>query len=317
MNIDTIIHKFLLKNESKEELEQLENWKLESEANIKALEELQLHWKAFESLKGYHNYDSDQAWSNINDKIGRPERKLRRLTWVSAAAALLIVMAIIYFISVPNPSSLPLQYVSNSEKIEANLPDQTKIWLNKNSAIDYSDFSLTSRTINFNRGEAYFDVRSNPEIPFHIYMGKYHIKVVGTEFNLQRQSDDIHLQVTEGMVVFSTEDREIMVAAGEMLIADSHSMDKAKFKSANVAAWKRGILIFKNTILQDALKDLSRYYGIDIKLKSNADFSLHCILNTTFTDETLEEMLQELKTVYGIQYRIAEKGVIITETDCN
>lgn len=316
MNIDTIIHKFLLKKESKEELELLEQWKSESQANIQALEELQEHWKQFETLKDYHNYNASTAWSSVSSKIDKAKPKLFNLKYISSAAAVLLtIAAALYFmkpVAAVNDTKL---FSSTTEVLQESFVDNSKVWLNKSTIIDYSNFKSEHRVIEFVSGEAFFDIQSNPDSPFQIDMGKYQIQVIGTAFNLKRLNEFIDIELTEGQIIFSNQNRQVKLNAGDRLFVENGSMAKTTNKSKNIAAWKTKILIFENTLLEDALKDLSDYYGTEIKISASVKH-LPCILNTKFTDETLEEMLQELNTVYGIEYKIQPDSVIITETDC-
>jgi transmembrane sensor len=79
------------------------------------------------------------------------------------------------------------------------LEDGSVLTLNSNSQVEVY-YTLSKRVINLLRGEAHFDVVSDPNRPFEVYAGNQMIKAVGTAFSVYRLENNIEVLVTEGRV---------------------------------------------------------------------------------------------------------------------
>ena len=316
MDINKIIQKFLLSKESDEERSLLEEWKMESAENLRELEAIQAHWAQFGELKGYHNYDEKKAWDNVNSKlIGQPPSLLN--LWIRVAAVFALFVGTVYLMKTSLKTDVPvIQTLTSTDSVlEHEFSDKSKIWLNTYTKIDISDFEVDKRSVELLEGEVYFDISPDKEHPFTIALGDKLVTVLGTEFNIHKSNDSFELHVAEGRVSVTGLGREVRVNAGESLLVDSVSMTKVNATESNVWAWKTNILQFKNANISDLVKDLSDYYRVSFKIKSglaNAD----CLINTTFTNETIDEVIDELKTVYGFRFDINDNIFEIVDIKC-
>ncbi|MBA4168089.1 MAG: FecR domain-containing protein, partial [Chitinophagaceae bacterium] len=76
------------------------------------------------------------------------------------------------------------------------LSDGTRIWLNAGSRLAYSnDFGKDSRRVKL-YGEAFFDVKADPEHPFFVTTSTINIRVLGTRFNVRSYPLDKSTQTT-------------------------------------------------------------------------------------------------------------------------
>lgn len=318
MNIDHIIHKFLLNKESAEEREILESWKKESQENIEALKAIQDNWEQFEQLKDYNNYDTNNAWSKVTEKLeAKNEPSLLNL-WLRIAAVFLLLCGTVYFLKLPtiNTPENSTQILSTQLAVlNHDLQDESKIWLNYNTELDISSFDETNRQIVFNGGEAYFDVAKDIEHPFEVIIGDRTVRVLGTEFNILQTGNKYRIDLIEGSLEIIDGQRRINLNQGETLIADDVSMSKAKTNSSNISSWRTNILVFRNVNIVELTKDLSKHFHINISLHESVK-NASCLINTKFTDETLEEVMEELKAVYGFEFDIKDQNYIVIKTNC-
>ncbi|MEX1063691.1 MAG: FecR domain-containing protein, partial [Balneolaceae bacterium] len=97
------------------------------------------------------------------------------------------------------------------EKASVSFSDGTEVILNSASSLRFPEgFDGSTREIYLD-GEAYFDVAHHAGQPFIVHTEDATIKVLGTKFNVQAWSEDIHadIAVREGKVaVSSTADLE-------------------------------------------------------------------------------------------------------------
>jgi transmembrane sensor len=85
---------------------------------------------------------------------------------------------------------------------EVILPDGSKVKLNAGSNISYSNnFGYAERNILL-EGEGYFEVETNPQIPFVVEASGLKIKAFGTIFNVKAypEEEEITTTLVEGMV---------------------------------------------------------------------------------------------------------------------
>jgi transmembrane sensor len=77
------------------------------------------------------------------------------------------------------------------------LPDGSKVWLNAASSIRYPTvFSGEERKVDV-RGEAYFEVKQNPEMPFRVTIyNSAEVVVLGTQFNVDAYEEEQKIKTT-------------------------------------------------------------------------------------------------------------------------
>ncbi|HYG41145.1 MAG TPA: FecR family protein [Cytophagales bacterium] len=121
-----------------------------------------------------------------------------------------------------------------------NLPDNSIIYLNKNSSIKYND-NFKTREIELS-GEAYFDVTSG-ESPFIIKTPLAEIKVLGTEFNIRSIGEQLEVEVEKGVVELKANQETNTLKRGERALYN---------KSKNLI--QRGKANFKFKIWMNDLK---------------------------------------------------------------
>lgn len=154
-----------------------------------------------------------------------------------------------------------------SRVINMVLADGSKVWLNAASSLTYPvSFHSHERKVSVT-GEAYFEVFHDASKPFIVNNGSTNIKVLGTHFNVNAFEDndnDIKVALLEGSVKINNGHASGLLKPGqeasvsnEIKIEDDIDMDK-------VMAWKNGYFGFDNASLQSVLKQISRWYDVDV-----------------------------------------------------
>lgn len=181
-----------------------------------------------------------------------------------------------------------LVYEGNGNKMQYNtmstpkgrqyhliLPDGTKIWLNAASSIKYPTvFTGRERNVQIS-GEVYFEVAKNSSQPFRVSVDNgMHIDVLGTSFNVNAYQDDNNSYTTliGGAVRVTAEHagnsavlkpaQQAVLMPGAVLSVNSN-VDVEK-----VIAWKNGIFNFENASLEYVMKEIERWYDIDVVYKN-------------------------------------------------
>ena len=93
----------------------------------------------------------------------------------------------------------------DQKNLLVNLPDGSKIFLNRNTGLSYrANFGKHRRDVKLT-GEAFFDISHDASKPFIIDAGKAEIKVVGTSFNVITNNAEsaVEVYVKTGKVLLS------------------------------------------------------------------------------------------------------------------
>lgn len=191
------------------------------------------------------------------------------------------------------------------------LSDGTKVWLNAASSIRYPVvFTGKERAVQVS-GEAFFDVAKDKSRPFIVNTEKQSITVLGTTFNVNAYPEDDIIQTTllQGSVkVASATGKSFILKPGEQTTLEASELTVNKgADTLKVVAWKRGMFEFNNTSVPDLLKQISRWYDIDVRFEGTiADRKLGGGISKYLPLEKVLAILKKAK----INFRY-EKGVLI------
>jgi len=155
------------------------------------------------------------------------------------------------------------------------LPDGSNVWLNSVSSVRYpTSFTGPKREVVIT-GEAYFEVAHNTQMPFIVNVNnKVSVEVRGTHFNINSYENETGIKTTllEGSVKVEDHQsatgngRSAVLKPGEQAIASVNSpftIDHSP-NLEQVMAWKNGVFNFEDLSLKDAMRQLERWYDIDV-----------------------------------------------------
>ena len=215
---------------------------------------------------------------------------------------------------------------NKSEKAPASslasviLPDGTLVSLNAGSVLTYKKgFGTRHRNVNL-KGEAFFEVKKNADLPFLISAGEAKVKVTGTKFNVKayRRLTDIRVTVTEGTVTFYSKaepDKEVTLQAGETGIMNKsdHVVTSMASRNLNDIAWKTGIIDFHDTPLRDVTEILINTYHSRIELDPAIE---NCPVTVRFENKKLDAVLNVLRSTLDLKITTKGKRITISGKGC-
>jgi hypothetical protein len=149
------------------------------------------------------------------------------------------------------------------------LPDGTQVWLNSASSITYpTAFTGNQRNVKIT-GEVYFEVANKPQAPFKVVINDHtEVEVLGTHFNINAYLDEnaINTTLLEGAVKITGGSEMVLLHPGQQ--AQIQPLERIKIvKDADidkVMAWKNGLFNFEGLGMEEVMKQLSRWYDIDV-----------------------------------------------------
>ncbi len=162
-----------------------------------------------------------------------------------------------------------------SRVVDMTLADGSRVWLNAGSSITYPiAFMGNERSVSIT-GEAYFEVTHNAAMPFKVRNGKTEITDLGTEFNVNAYDNEADLKVTllQGIVKVNNaaleNDKGVVMKPGEQAQVSSGVKIIKGVDTDKVMAWKNGVFNFQDATLEEVMRQLERWYDIDVVYEKN------------------------------------------------
>ncbi len=260
------------------------------------------------------------------------KRNKRRnvLLKVAAAVILIVLTGLLYtliqnkFSHVSEPPAVVSYDVKADQATNSRyvlLPDGSVVILHAGSRItfDTTNFNVATRNVTLT-GEAYFDVRHNPEKPFVIKVNDLIVTVLGTAFNIKQTDDSVAVTVTRGKVQVESNDKLLAVLTpGKQLT----TVDRTRHAGLTnvpigpVIAWMREGLHFENTTLGDAVAQLKSRYSAEITLKTAGIEHCSIAVVTAFKGtESLHDILDVICATLGASYEDKNGHIEITGEPC-
>jgi transmembrane sensor len=226
------------------------------------------------------------------------------------------------------------------------LPDGSEVWLNAESSITYpTTFNAKERKVQVT-GEAYFEVaklvtaNEGKRVPFlvDIYSRKApkgnglpptggargglmgQVQVLGTHFNINAYDDEKAVKTTllEGKVkvvkreMANGKEDSITLKPGEQAVVEPHSPLAINHSPSvgQVMAWKNGVFHFENADIQTVMRQLSRWYDVEVVYKRDIekDDPLHFEVKR---NTNLSDVLKVLNLAGGAKFSIDDEKKII------
>lgn len=193
-----------------------------------------------------------------------------------------------------------------------SLPDGTLVWLNAAAALRYPvAFNGPERRVEVS-GEAYFEVAKDGSKPFIVSIdGKEEVKVLGTHFNINAYPDNGAATVTllEGAVRVSANELNVTLKPGQQSARIRSGFQVKEANIEQVIAWKSGYLDFDNMPVEAVMREISRWYDVDIVYEEKPD-AASLFGGRISKVLPLSKVLTMLKS-FGINAELQNKKVII------
>lgn len=187
---------------------------------------------------------------------------------------------------------------------ELVLSDGTVVLLNADSKITFpTRFTGNKRTVKL-VGEAYFKVSKNKHLPFIVEAGNLSTRVLGTEFNLKAYPhSDVNVTLIKGSVAVNAEGKEVMLKPGENAeYSENKDIEVTTVDTEGYIQWKDGYFYFDNVPLIDVVRDLGRWYNVNIEIRNNSlmSYRLHFIASRKASIKEFVDNLNEFNYLHVV-----------------
>ncbi|MFD2960814.1 MULTISPECIES: FecR domain-containing protein [Olivibacter] len=331
---DELLIKFLLKEASPEEDQDVQAWLAEDQANRKKFEQFKLIWDTSKQLALQQPMDEDIAWKRFqllrDQRFERPpedvdegdsiphlqEYQGKGTGWLRVAASILAVMGLmtgiyLYIIAPKHPYLHSIEVTANETPLTDTLPDGTVVTLNSHAKLSYTEDLFNGQRKVHMSGEAFFDVASDKKRPFNVAVKDLTINVLGTSFNVKSNRKLTEVIVETGAVQVSREDVIIKLKPDEKAIAmvEQKGLKQEKQHDKLYDYYRSRMFKLDGTPLWRFVEVLNEVYQVRIVPENIATGNLP--ITTTFDNDSLPGILHTLCKTLRLEMEKNGKTIIL------
>lgn len=198
---------------------------------------------------------------------------------------------------------------------EVILPDGTTAVLNAVSSITYPTAFKTDRRDVKITGEVYFEVAQDSRKPFIVRTEKnMQIEVLGTQFDVKAYSNEPFIKTTllEGAVKVSSEKAMKIVKPFEQtqLTGEGNLRLLTNVDAGSEVAWKNGIFEFNSTDIKTVMREISRWYNVEIAYDGNIPTDLFsAVINR---QNSIDKVLTMLQNTLRVHFSIKNRTIYVS-----
>lgn len=198
-----------------------------------------------------------------------------------------------------------------SRVVDMTLADGSRVWLNAGSSITYPVmFAGNERTVVIT-GEAYFEVAHDKLKPFKVSKSDMQVEVLGTHFNVNAYDDEKNIKVTllEGAVRLKTNGDSKILKPGEQALVSGNISILESVDMEAVMAWKDGRFKFSSVDIETIMRQVARWYDIDIEYHGKVEGTLSGGLARNVN---ASQLFYVLELTDKVKFEIEGRKVIVT-----
>lgn len=243
-------------NWSEADQKELDAWLAESSAHEIAFIRMESAWSRTQRLSALHK-----------PMRARPAGSRIWPVLLRTAAACIVIAAIgtasYFYLGVTSEKTFSTA-IGGQETLK--LADGSIIRLNTDTVLTLRMDDHT-RHAELKRGEAYFEIHHNAAVPFEVIAQGHRVVDLGTKFLVRADRGELEVSLVEGKAridAAGNEDKShsAVLSPGDVAVATAGSLSvvrKSQTALATELSWQRGVLIFDNVTLAEAVGELGRY----------------------------------------------------------
>lgn len=290
-------------------------------------QDLDAIWQKSSGFKQDWTPDSNAAFAKFKANVMETETEAIQTTlprakstsWyalrIAASIALLIVAVTVWNSSQSNDLDGRAIASATHTQQELMLIDGSVVQLNKGTQLLYDQDMSTARKVSL-KGEAFFDIERNPDLPFVIETNDATVKVLGTSFNVRAiDGENTEVEVATGLVevTASTGEKILLNPFEKATISANGQITKTKVAGLNSLAWYNGKFSFDNTPLSEVAIYLNRTYDKAIELPTHLQ---NCHITMNMSTKNIDALLKNITLAIGIDYQIEGDRIVFSGEGC-
>ena len=252
------------------------------------------------------DFDIENALIALNNKRTLQETRVVQLKpfkkFMRVAAAVAVLMVGSYFYLNSSNENITTQYAENKEVV---LPDTSRIVLNADSEISYSEKKWGKERNVSLEGEAFFKVAKGKRFTVSTDHGT--VAVLGTQFNVENRKDYFEVTCFEGLVSVTFNNKEIKLPAGTSFLAIHGKIVGTEKPDASTPSWINKESSFKSIPLKYVLDELQRQHNIRVQTQN---IDINKLFTGTFSNTNTDLALQSISVPSQIKFKLEGNKVL-------
>jgi transmembrane sensor len=199
------------------------------------------------------------------------------------------------------------------------LSDGSKVTLNTASLVEVR-YTAARRDVRLLTGQAMFQVAKNPDRPFVVWARDRQVTALGTAFDVRIRGDGVQVLLVEGHVrvdpvrpqglarLIPALARTDLTAGQQLLTEGASAGEVMAVDVERETAWNRGVLIFRNDSVGDAVREVNRYSQVPIVVDDPGVANLK--VSGIFPTASQADFIAAMEALYPVRTRSEQGGVI-------
>lgn len=205
--------------------------------------------------------------------------------------------------------------IPRGQNYKVTLADGTEVWLNTDTKFSYpSKFTGGERRVSL-QGEAYFKVKRDPQHPFIVEANGVETKVLGTEFNVRSYGkNNSYVTLIKGSVEVKNRDQQThhvrLVPGQEAKLNADGSFDMAEVDVDSYVYWKEGFFYFDNVDLESIMKDIGRWYNLNVVFQNEQvkSYKMHFLADRK---DGVERVVKLLNSMGKMHVEVVNNSLVV------
>ncbi|MEX2404350.1 MAG: FecR domain-containing protein [Balneolales bacterium] len=321
----------------------IESWIHKNPEQKAMIQTFKKHWN--KQKRQSQAGDIGMAWERLSRKMDkdsspqrvRPARRTlpsqkKNVRWLSqpvmkkvlrVAAAIMVVGFASYYYSQPSHNTSPITgelmeevVTERGQRAHVQLDDGSRVQLSVDSKLEHPrEFVSDTRTVHLT-GEAYFEIAHDGR-PFLVHTDEAVIQVLGTEFNVQAYDvEQVQVVVADGKVAVRSASApdagDAILERGDMAQMHDGGHDFIITHEVDLQHhlnWLEHRLSFNDVPLEKVVRELERWYNVDINLFDPKLKDLR--FTADFENEPIREVLGIMKYSLQLEYEVDGREITL------
>lgn len=276
-----------------------------------------IRWRSLSADHERAFVEAAQLWKNLGPAVQRKQAPgsfiPTRRTFLAAGSLAACAAGVGFGLSeigvLPPPDALLADYATAiGEQKTVRLPDGSVVTLDGGTslALNYSD---EMRHATLSAGAAFIEVMPTDLRPFSISAGVGRSVTANASFSVNHAAVGVSVECLKGQVHVECGNTTDLVAGETVSYSEAGIDRKVAMDVETAAAWRRGLLIFKDRPLADVVADLNRHRRGKVIIARRDLNSQH--VSGVFHLERPEEILTQLEATLQVQPISLIGGVVL------
>lgn len=272
-----------------------------------------------------HEFEKSMFVGNSPGSINKNKFKIKWIVrWGGVAAAVvLLIISLIQWDYNNSEAGWVSFNTGYAETMEINLEDGSTVLLNANSELRWkNDWESVSQREVWLSGEAYFDVhpiRNGVEkIPFQVKTSEITLDVLGTTFNIKDYGTNTRVYLQEGKIEMrlnSIRDSSYLLTDGDQVVISKNNHEvrtQNRIPQQDAASWVQGELRFSDVQLGEILQQLESIYGIEFEIEDSTVLNIPMNFGAPYGNWSVVERALEMSL--SVDITPMEKKMVIEKS---